>query len=105
MLILAFVIGASIGGATYTYNKYRKHSKTNMAAISYSEFKQILSASNLMEKYENGEILCSISGQKVTYNNLGYIDARSDGQLVFVTKDSLPIAAQTARSELKAVFA
>jgi hypothetical protein len=100
-LILVLVLGAATGVGTYSYSLYKKYVKNKLKAIDEAGFKNILKKYNLKEKYDDGRILCSISGQPITFDNLGYIDMRSNGEILFISRTSLPSAAQTPMSELK----
>jgi len=104
-IVVVLALGAMTGVAAYTYRFYKKYSKNKFAAMDQSEFNSILKKTNLKTKYENGQILCSISGKIITFENLGYIDMRSDGQMIFISRESLPLAAQTPLGELKQVVA
>lgn len=102
---IVVIMGAIVGVATYAYTTYKKKYQNKFRAIGKSEFNSVLRNANLKKDYEEGRILCSVSGEPITFDNLGYIDIRSDGEIIFISRNSLPSAAQIPRSELKQIVA
>jgi hypothetical protein len=99
MIFLAIVAGVATGLATKAwYEQYRKH---DALVVSINEFKHILKQKGLFESFKNGELVCSISGEVITPDNLGYLELFSDGSLLIVSKDAIPSVSRMPKNQAK----
>lgn len=101
MLFIGVALGAVVGGSA-SYYMFKKYSKQKINLISEKEFNTIIEKNNLLDAYKKGEVVCAVSGERITYNNLGYVDMRSNGEVIFVAKDSVSAAANIPKNDLRA---
>ena len=103
MIFLALIAGIAAGSGGYYL--YKRYGQQKINTVTETEFKKILKKKKLLNTYNQGRILCAVSGEPITFDNLGYIDIREDDAVVIVSKESMSLASRTTPEELEPVIA
>lgn len=104
MSLLILIAGLITGISATSYLVYKRYNRP-INAVSETEFYKILKKKSLLEKFESGQILCAISGEVISTENLAYIEVRPNDELIFISKESVSIDARTPRDQVEPVIA
>ena len=99
-MVLALALIASAGVAYAGYRFFRHE----LNPITEFEFYKFLKQEGLYEHYTANRLLCSVTGEPIMFNTLGYIQPKGD-RYIFISEQGMRLAATLDKEELEPALA